>query len=172
MKKLRVLFLAVCLSIVLVHPAEGSNETVQWANQIIRTKVDQISKVEPYGEQGIKVFFSPTDWLLFTTEEIRNGKYEWALDFYQLRQRPWDGNVWISFDEMNRQLIAKTAIKAWQMRYSNYQLLSKDPNKAARLLADRLLNYYKVDKHLKKKIAYGLIDEGLAIGIIKMKSGS
>lgn len=172
LNKFMVLFLGLCLSIVLVHPAEGSNDSVQWANQVMQRKVDQISKVEPYGDKGIKVSFSPTNWLLFTTEEIRNGDYEWAIDFYQLRQRPWDGNVWLSFDQVNQQLIAKTAIKAWQLRYSNYQMLSKDAEEASRILAHRLTNYYKADKNKKKKLSNALIDEGLATGIIKMKTGS
>ena len=172
MKKLSVLFLGVCLSIILFQPAEGSNNSVQWADQVLRMKVGQISKVEPYGEKGIKVSFSPTDWLLFTTGEIRNGKYESAVEFYQLRQRPWEGNVWLSFDGTNKQLIAKTAINAWQMRYSNYQLLSKDPREATTLLVNRLTNYYKVEKHRGKTLANALIDEGLGAGIIQMKTGS
>lgn len=172
MKKLMVLFLGLSFSLTLVKPAVGSNTSVHWANQVIGTKVDQISKVEPYGDKGMKVSFSPTDWLVFTTDEIRNGSFEWALDFHQLRQRPWDGNVWLSFDGTNRQLIAKTAIKAWQLRYSNYQLLTKDPYKAAILLTNRLSAYYGLKKHREKTIANALIDEALAAGVIQMKSGS
>lgn len=172
MKIRMVLFLGICFLTAILYPGVGSSDSVQWAKEMISKKVAHFSKVEPYGEKGMKLTFSPTDWLIFTNEEIRNGNFEWGVEFYQLRHRPWDGQVWLSFDSTNRQLIAETAIKAWQLRYNNYQLLSKDPQQAASLLVHDVTNYYQNEKHRKKKIVHALIDEGLALGIIKMKSGS
>lgn len=167
------LLIALLISLFSVSVLALEQDPLKIANDGIRRKVVGVNSIEWDKQGAIKVSFSPTDWLLFSREEILHGQYGPALDFHTLRlQSSYNGEVWLHLSNKDKQQIIETTFRTWKLRYSNYQLCMNDTKTSKNLLLNRLNSFYSKKDHLDKQLTTTLIDEGLGAGIIRLKSGS